>query len=169
VEKTLSNDWQKANPAEAREPVNKAREAAEALFRPKQQLAVDPSSGPASAEPESERKPRIIPIPAAEPHREAIAKPRTRGRAIGSRIHKIPKSAYGRVRALAGYGMTLGQVAALYGVPTANIDRIVAGTSDADLPSPHIGRDHDPSEQQDLGAKRKEPGLSGDTSEATSD
>src|SRR5713226_1271229 len=96
-EKALSNDWQKPNPAQASEPVSKAREAAEALFRPKQQLAVDPSNGPASAESESQRKPRIMPIPAAEPHREAIAKPRTPRRELGSRIRKIPKSEYGRV------------------------------------------------------------------------
>ncbi len=165
----MSKDWQKPNPAKASEPVSKAREAAEALFKPRQQLATDPSNGPASTELEIQRKPRIIPIPAAEPHREAIAKPRTGRREIGSRIHKIPKSEYGRVRALAGYGMTLEQVAALYRVPATNIERIVAATSDADLPSSQIGRDHDPREQRELRAKRKEPGRSGDTPEATSD
>jgi len=117
LEKALSKDWQKPNPAKASEPVSKAREAAEALFKPRQQLATDPSNGPASTELAIQRKPRIIPIPAAEPHREAIAKPRTGRREIGSRIHKIPKSEYGRVRALASHGMTLEQVAALYQVP----------------------------------------------------
>jgi hypothetical protein len=128
----LSNDWQKPTPAAASEPMSKAREAAEALFRPKQQLAVDRPNGPASVESETQRTPRIITVPAAEPHREAIAKPRTPRRETGSRIHKIRKSEYGRVRALAGYGMTLDQVAALYGVPATNIERIVAATSDAD-------------------------------------
>jgi hypothetical protein len=165
----LSNEWRKPNPAEASEPVNKAREAAEALFRPKQELAVDRSNEPASMDVETQRKPRIIPIPPAEPHREAIAKPRTPRREIGSRIHKIPKSEYGRVRALASYGMTLEQVAALYEVPATNIERIVAATSDADVRSSQSARDYDPRERREPGAKRKESGRSGDTPETTSD
>lgn len=165
----MSNDWQKPTPAAASEPISKAREAAEALFRPKQQLAVDPSNGPASAESEIQRTPRIIPIPAAEPHREAIAKPRTPRRETGSRIHKIPKSEYGRVRALASYGMTLDQVAALYGVPAKNVEPIVAATSDGDFNSSPSARDPDPREQRQLEAKRKGSGRSGDTPEATSD
>jgi hypothetical protein len=165
----LSNDWQKPNSAAASEPISKAREAAEALFRPKQQLAVDRSNVPVSMESEIQRTPRIIPIPVAEPHREAIAKPRTPRRGTGSRIHKIPRSEYGRVRALAGYGMTLDQVAALYGVPATNIGRIVAATSDADRISSPGTRDHDPREQRQLGAKQKEAGRSGDTPEGISD
>jgi hypothetical protein len=132
LENALSNDWQKPNPAEASEPVSKAREAAEALFRPKQQVVVDSSNGPTLAELGTQRKPRIIPIPGAEPHREAIAKPRTRRREIGSRIRTISKSEYGRVRVLASHGMTLEQVAALYEVPATHIERIVAPTSDTD-------------------------------------
>jgi hypothetical protein len=126
----LSNDSQKPNPAQANNPVSKAREAAEALFRPKEELATNPPNGPASTELEFQRRPRIIPIPAVEPHREAIAKPRTRRRQNASRVHKLPKSEYGRVRTLTGYGMTLEQVAALYEVPATEIDRIVAATSD---------------------------------------
>jgi hypothetical protein len=165
----LSNDWQKPNSAAASEPISKAREAAEALFRPKQQLAVDPSNEPASAGSEIQRTPRIIPIPAAEPHREAIAKPRTPRREAGSRIHKIPKSDYGRVRALAGYGMTLEQVAALYGVPTTNVERIVAATSDGGVTSSQNARDHDPRDHGEPGVKRREAGRSGDTPEVISD
>jgi hypothetical protein len=151
----LSNNWQKPNPAEGIEPVSKAREAAEALFRPKQQLPANFSNGPASAESEIQRRPRIIPISAAEPHREAIAKPGTPRRETGSRIRKIPKSEHGRVRALAGYGMTLDQVAALYGVPATNIERIVAVTSDADVTSSQSARDHDPRVQPELGSDAK--------------
>ena len=40
------------------------------------------------------------------------------------------KSEHGRVRTLTGYGMTLEQVAALYGVPAKDIEPIVAATSD---------------------------------------
>jgi hypothetical protein len=148
----LSNDWQRPTPAETSEPVNKAREAAEALFRPKQQLAVDPSSGPASAS-DIQRKPRIIPLEAPEPHREAIVKPSTPPRKIASGIHKIPTSEYGRVRALAGHGMTIEQVAALYGVLATIIERIVATTSDANVTSPQIGRDPNPGGQGDRGAR----------------
>jgi hypothetical protein len=150
----LSNDWQKPNPAEASEPISKAREAAEALFRPKQQMAVNRSNGPASAESEIHRKPRIIPMSPVEPPREVATKPRARRREIGSRIRKIPKSDYGRVRALASYGMTLEQVAALYGVPATQIERIVAATPNSDVNSSLIGREHEP-RGQGIGARRE--------------
>jgi hypothetical protein len=38
----------------------------------------------------------------------------------------IPRSHYGRIRALAMYGMTLEQVAELYGFPVEEIERIVS-------------------------------------------
>ena len=40
-------------------------------------------------------------------------------------MHKIPASQFGRVRALAGYGMTWAQVAELYGVTVDEIERII--------------------------------------------
>jgi hypothetical protein len=165
----LSNDWQKSNPAEASEPVSKAREAAEALFRPKQHLTLDPSGAPGSTESKIQRKPRIIPIPAGEPYRKTIAKPRTPRQTIGSRMHKIPKSEHGRVRALASHGMTVEQVAALYEVLSTDIVRIVAARSDADVTSPQIGRDHDPRMQRDLRTKRQELYRGRETPEAISD
>jgi len=172
LEKTLSNDWQKPNHAEASEQVSKAREAAEALFRPKQQAIVEISTGQASAGSEIHRKPRVIPIRPGEPHREtveAVAKPTSQRGEIQSRIRKIPKSEYGRVRALASYGMTLEQVAALYEVSATQIERIVSATSDTDVNSSQIGRDHDPRGQGERGGKRIERGPRGDAPEAASD
>ena len=92
-----------------------------------------------------------------------------RTRQTESRIRNIPKSEYGRVRALASYGMTLEQVAALYGVPATRIERIVAATSDTDAVSSHIGLDHDPSGQGDRRAKRMHRGPYRDTPETASD
>jgi hypothetical protein len=67
----LPDDWQKPNPPQLRDPVRNAREAAEALFKPKQQVTAETSNG---SEPESKihRKPRIIPIAPAEPQRRAV-------------------------------------------------------------------------------------------------
>ena len=57
------------------------------------------------------------PPTAAEPvRRKAVAQPATR---------TVPPSQIGRVRALATYGMTPLQVAELYGVTVAEIDRIL--------------------------------------------
>lgn len=133
---------------------------------------VEISTGQASAGSEIHRKPRVIPIPPGEPHRktvEAVAKPTSQRGEILSQIRKIPKSEYGRVRALASYGMTLKQVAALYEVSATQIERIVSARSDIDVNSSQIGRDHDPRGQGERGGKRIERGPRGDAPEAASD
>jgi hypothetical protein len=48
-------------------------------------------------------------------------------------MRKIPASQFGRVRALASYGMTWAQVAELYGVGIDEIERII-GRPDASRP-----------------------------------
>jgi len=58
----------------------------------------------------------------------AEAKPIPRQRTLPA-TGAIPASQFGRVRALASYGMTQAQVADLYGVGIAEIERIV-GESD---------------------------------------
>ncbi len=42
------------------------------------------------------------------------------------KVQKIPTSAHGRIKALATYGMSIEDVADLYGVPTSDIARIVS-------------------------------------------
>jgi predicted transposase YdaD len=58
---------------------------------------------------------------------EASAEPKsTRAeRTVGRDTGAIPASQFGRVRALASYGMTQAQVAELYGVGVDEIERII--------------------------------------------
>ncbi|MBV8133323.1 MAG: hypothetical protein JO282_12565 [Alphaproteobacteria bacterium] len=52
-------------------------------------------------------------------------KPIRRHRMVGRKTGAIPASQFGRVRALASYGMTRAQVAELYGVGVDEIERII--------------------------------------------
>jgi hypothetical protein len=100
-----------------------ARQAAEALFTPKRQPA-EPSvsDGVPSAE-RPARKPRVLPILSPAPVREKeIAapvnpEPRTTG--------QIPRSQHARIRTWVNYGLTIPQVAEVYGVAVDVIDRIL--------------------------------------------
>jgi hypothetical protein len=143
----LPNDWQTAD----RDQINKARRAAEDLFRPKQPteraapVTTSSTDAPASqdaaamGEVVAPRKPRIIAIPAIVPMGEYIAEPppapepaptvrREAKPPAKKRAAKIPAAQYGRIQALASYGMTLAEVAAFYGVAETEIERIVAKT-----------------------------------------
>ena len=61
--------------------------------------------------------------PAAEP------KQIRRKAATKREVREIPASQFGRVRALASYGMTQAQVAELYGVTVREIERIISRSS----------------------------------------
>jgi hypothetical protein len=149
LELVLSNDWQTAD----RDQINKARRAAEDLFRPKQptehtapvQVSTDaPASGeaPAASDTPAPRKPRIIAIPAIVPMRNYTIEPpapepvpaapvvhrepKPAKAAAKKRVPKIPAALHGRIPALASYGMTPAEVAAVYGVAEAEIERIIA-------------------------------------------
>jgi len=72
--------------------------------------------------------PPAVPMNAANGTPPAGPKPiRRRQRAVGGETRKIPASQFGRVRALAGYGMTSSQVAEFYGVGIDEIERIISG------------------------------------------
>lgn len=144
----MPNDWQTAD----RDQINKARRAAEDLFRPKQPTERIPpvntssdaplATGTPAGETPTPRKPRIIAIPAIVPMSEYQSEPATpepaptptvvrrepkpAKAAVKKRATKIPPKQYGRIQALASYGMTLTEVAELYGVPEAEIERIIA-------------------------------------------
>jgi len=120
-----------------REKIEKARQNAENLFKPRPQPSLDDmatasteSSAPAG-EQQPRRQPRIFRIPSVAPIRSASAeepappKPRQRRRTIERATAVIPASQFGRIRALASYGMTRAQVAELYGVAVDEIERIV--------------------------------------------
>jgi hypothetical protein len=131
----LPHDWQPTNARDDREQLNKAREAADALFTPKKQIerAEEPTSAlvaPSQVEQPTPRTPRIIAMPAAMPVTDEIVAPSTdskpgRRRTVSRRPAKVPASQHDRIRTLVTYGMTVAEVADLYGVPVDIIDRIV--------------------------------------------
>ena len=133
----MPTDRQTASARNDRERINRTRQNAEDLFKPKQQPAcVDvPTSAPndaPSAEHQPRRQPRIFTIPPVVPMDTAKVEPAAepkqirRTAAIGRETRQIPVSQFGRVRALTRYGMTRAQVAELYGVTVDEIERIIS-------------------------------------------
>ena len=105
-----------------RQQITRAREAAEALFRPKRQ-AIEPSvpETPPSVD-SSARKPRVLTIaPPAPVHAEGGA-PVSPKRQM---MPEIPRSQFDRVRTWVKYGMTARQVAEVYGVAVDEVERII--------------------------------------------
>ncbi len=137
----MTSDWPTASRHDARRVLNQAREAAEALFTPKQLRIPTPgptasapagssSAAPAHAEP---RQARVFGITATgeiggEKQGRIVATPEAKARRPSSR-HPAPKillADHGRILALVQYGLTPEQVADLYGVSPEQIERIVA-------------------------------------------
>jgi hypothetical protein len=132
----LPTDWQPASARHDREGINRARQNAEDLFKPKQQTtrANVPTSAPndtSSAEHQPRRQPRIFAIPPIVPMTAAKVEPaaepkQIRRKATAKReTREIPVSQFGRVRTLTSYGMTRAQVAEFYGVTVDEVDRII--------------------------------------------
>jgi hypothetical protein len=125
-----------------REKIDRARQNAEDLFKPRPQpgsaeaLAAAASSV-LSAEHEPRRQPRIFRIPpvvpmgAARDEPPTQPKPTRRRRTVRRGTRVIPAAQFGRVRALANYGMTQAEVAELYGVGVDEIERIVGLSNSA--------------------------------------
>jgi len=120
----LLSRWQQPQPrGDDRERITRARQAAEALFTSKPPVS-EPSvpESPTPAD-QSARKPRVLRIisPAApvrhhEELKTSVEPPATR---------VIPRSQFARIRALVKYGMTVAQVAKVYGAAVGEIDRIL--------------------------------------------
>jgi hypothetical protein len=106
-----------------RERIASARQAAEALFTPKPQPAEPSASDPAPSAEQPARKPRVLSILSPSPVRnEEVAapanpEPRT--------TRQIPRSHHARIRTLVEYGLTIPQVAEVYGVAVGVIERIL--------------------------------------------
>jgi hypothetical protein len=128
-------EWQSADERNSRERIDRARRAAEDLFKPPHREAetASPALPPKdtnSTERPARRQPRIFALPPRAPaatqtevpskpqpaRRKATAKPRT---------NVVPPSQTGRVRTLTRYGMTPAQVAELYEVTVGEIERII--------------------------------------------
>jgi hypothetical protein len=133
----LLSEWQTADARDDRQRINRARQVAEDLFKPRQQtIPVDvPTSAPnavSTAGQQPRRQPRIFAIPPQMPTGAARVEAPTDQKQIRPRAavrretREIPASQYGRVRALTSYGMTGEQVADLYGVTVDEIERIMS-------------------------------------------
>jgi hypothetical protein len=100
-----------------------ARQAAEALFTPKPQPNEPSVSDPAPSAEQPARKPRVLAILSAAPVRnEEVAPPvdpapRT--------PREVPRSHHARIRTWVQYGLTIPQVAEVYGVAVGVIERIL--------------------------------------------
>lgn len=97
--------------------------AAEALFRPKAHEPKQDMLGTAPIAEQSVRKPRILPVITPAPIRvektvTAIAPKKPKARSI-------PASHVKRIRTWLIYGMTIKQVAQVYGVPVSAIERLL--------------------------------------------
>jgi len=132
----LPSEWQTASARNHHEGINRAREVAEDLFKPKQQTtrAEVPISAPdaaSSAGQQPRRQPRILTIPPLAPTTVAKVvapaelKPIPRPASIRRETREIPAFQFGRVRALANYGMRRAQVAELYGVTVDEVERVI--------------------------------------------
>jgi cytoskeletal protein RodZ len=133
-------EWESVDERNNREKINRARQAAEDLFRPTESTS-DAMLAPASEEvssaaPQPRRQPRIFEVPARAPVSAGAEIP-IRSKSITQKAlprretRSISPSQVGRVRALTSYGMTRAQVAELYGVTIEEIERVIRapGTS----------------------------------------
>ena len=104
-----------------REQVMGAHRAAEALFTPKPGVSDQSGSDPAQSA--RARKPRVLPVlPPATIRQETVDMPGALEEPTGP---EIPAKKLARLRTLMRYGMTVSQVACLYGVPVEAIERML--------------------------------------------
>ena len=106
-----------------RERLASARQAAEALFTPKRKIAEQSMREGAAPAAESVHKPRILAILPAAPvcHEEPEAPISPKQRMTS----EIARSQFARIRTWVRYGMTVHQVAEVYGVAVGEIERIL--------------------------------------------
>lgn len=105
-----------------RDRVVSARQAAEALFTPKPQTAKQPEVTPGSPE-NRQRQPRVLGISSPEPRREKDVEPlRPTPATTQKRIADLEAA---RVRTWVKYGMTISQVAEVYGVTPMEVQRVL--------------------------------------------
>jgi hypothetical protein len=128
-------EWRSADERNNRERISRARQAAEELFKPSPHPVDLEPAGPTSqadvpTEQPQQRQPRVFRVPPRLPTSPKVdaavtAAPRQRKAVSKQSRITIPPSQFGRVRALATYGMTPRQVADLYRVAIEEIDLIL--------------------------------------------
>jgi hypothetical protein len=118
----LSRQHQSDPRGDGRERITRARQAAEALFTSKPSV-IGPSLPDSPPADQSARKPRVFAISPARPvGRNELKTP------VNSEPQKtcaIAQSQFARIRTLVKYGMTVAQVAEVYGAAVGEIERIV--------------------------------------------
>jgi hypothetical protein len=105
-----------------RQQITRAREAAEALFRPNKVDHSFPEEAPPRGSSSARKQPRVLTIasPAlVRAERESPAGPTQQV------TREIPRSQFARVRTWVKYGMTASQVAEVYGVAIGEVERIL--------------------------------------------
>jgi hypothetical protein len=105
-----------------REPITRARQAAEALFTPKRQVTDRSASDSLPSADRAARKPRVLGISAVAPVRHEAVE--VSGSSEQRTTPEIPRSQFARIRALVKYGMTVPQVVEAY-VTVGEIARIL--------------------------------------------
>jgi hypothetical protein len=106
------------------EDMNRARQAAEALFAPTQQITEPAAPVPVASPDQTTRKPRILSAVPAKP--VPIEPVSSSLKAVSpNKRRRIPASHFARILTLLRYGMNIAQVAELYGVPTGEIESIL--------------------------------------------
>jgi hypothetical protein len=106
-----------------RERITSARQVAEALFTPKRQPVAPSLSDPAPSAERPARKPRVLPISSPAPVRNEEVAPPVNPEPGTTR--EIPRSHHARIRTWVNYGMTIPQVAEVYGVAVGVVERIL--------------------------------------------
>jgi hypothetical protein len=117
-----------------REPITRARHAAEALFtsKPRISRASVPDTRPAK---EAARKPRVLPVVSDHALPPPVSSSPVRTDVIKAAVRpelqtmpEIPRSHFERIRTWVKYGMTVPQVAEVYGTDVGRIERILRNT-----------------------------------------
>jgi hypothetical protein len=101
--------------------INRARQAAEALFVPKQRVTEPSTPVPIASTDQTIRKPRIL---SAVPAKLVPASTSPKVVSSSNRA-RTPTTHFARIRALLKYGMNISQVAELYGVPIGEIESML--------------------------------------------
>jgi hypothetical protein len=111
------------------EQTHRLREAADAIFKAKEQTAAAEDARSetkvATESPQPVRRPRILAIHRPEPELAPEPKSPVEAKEFASehRVAEIPRLEYGRIIALATYGMTIKQIAEVYGVASHKIEQ----------------------------------------------